>query len=191
MSLIHPFYVMCDGKTQFHFNFVEKRVFVFCGSNHLRFEKTTTSPENCFLHTSLAADLPLDSIGNLCGGEFLITQGNWHNSKIHRKPYSYQLPAYWNFFIFGLNGSRILDHFFFSEFFSAKSSYCRSRKIRKIWKNVNKVEPHTYPSPDPKLTQAGYQLTVVGVGGGVGAKFLRSRLTLIRSMNGKIKYKCE
>ena len=47
------------------------------------------------------------------------------------------------------------------------------------------------PLPDPKLTQAGYQLTVIGARGGVGGKFLRSRLTLIQTMNGKIKYKCE
>ena len=67
---------MCDGETRFHFNFVDRRFFVFCGSNHLRFEKTTTSAENCFLHTSLAADLPLNSIRNLCGGNFLMTQGN-------------------------------------------------------------------------------------------------------------------
>ena len=67
---------MCDGETQFHFNFVDRSFFVFCGSNHLRFEKTTTSAENCFLHTSLAADLPLNSIRNLCGGNFLMTQGN-------------------------------------------------------------------------------------------------------------------
>ena len=65
---------MCDGETQFHFNFVDRSFFVFCGSNHLRFEKTTTSAENCFLHTSLAADLPLNSY--LCGGKFLMTQGN-------------------------------------------------------------------------------------------------------------------
>ena len=104
---------MCDGETQFHFNFVDRSFFVFCGSNHLRFEKTTTSAENCFLHTSLAADLPLNSIRNLCGGNFLMTQGNWQ-SKINRKPYSYQFPTYWNFFIFGLKGSRILDRFFSS-----------------------------------------------------------------------------
>ena len=104
---------MCDGETQFHFNFVDRSFFVFCGSNHWRFEKTTTSAENCFLHTSLAADLPLNSIRNLCGGNFLMTQGNWQ-SKINRKPYSYQFPTYWNFFIFGLKGSRILDGFFFS-----------------------------------------------------------------------------
>ena len=65
---------MCDGGTRFHFNYVDRRFFDFCGSNHLRFEKTTTSAENCFLHTSLAADLPLNS--HLCGGNFLMTQGN-------------------------------------------------------------------------------------------------------------------
>ena len=62
---MHPFYVMCDGETRFHFNFLDRRFFVFCGSNHLPFEKTTTSAANCFLHTSLAADLLLDSIRNI------------------------------------------------------------------------------------------------------------------------------
>ena len=181
---------MCDGGTRFHFNYVDRRFFVFCGSNHLRFEKTTTSAENCFLHTSLAADLPLNSIRNLCGGNFLMTQGNWQ-SKINRKPYSYQFPTYWNFFIFGLKGSRILDRFFFLWILFCKTFLVQIKKNSKIWKNVNKVELHTYPSPDPKVTQAGYQLTVIGARGGVGAKFLRSRLTLIRTMNGKIKYKCE
>ena len=157
---------MCDGETQFHFNFVDRSFFVFCGGNHWRFEKTTTSAENCFLHTSLAADLPLNSNRNLCEGNFSITQGNRPNSKINRKPYSYQLPTYWIFFIFELKGNRILDLFFFSEFFSAGSFYCRSRKIRKNWKNVNNVELHTYPSPSPTLTQAVYQLTVIGLGEG-------------------------
>ena len=154
MSLIHPFYVMCDGKTQFHFNFVDKRVFVFCGSNHLRFEKTTTSPENCFLHTSLAADLPLDSIGNLCGGNFLITQGNWHNSKIHRKPYSYQLPAYWNFFIFGLNGSRILDHFFFLWILFCKKFLLQIKKNSKNLKKCKQSGTTHLPLPWPKINSS-------------------------------------
>ena len=101
---------MCDGETQFHFNFEDRSFFVFCGSNHLRFEKTTTSAENCFSHTSLVADLPLNSIRNLCEGNFSITQGNRHNSKINRKP---SIPTYWNFFIFGLKGNRIFGRFFF------------------------------------------------------------------------------
>ena len=181
---------MCDDETQFHFNFVDRSFFVFCGSNHLRFEKTTTSAENCFLHTSLAADLPLNSIRNLCEGNFSITQGNRHNSKINRKPYSYRLPTYWIFFIFELKGNRILDLFFFSEFFSAGSFYCRSRKIRKNWKNVNNVELHTYPSP-PNINSSCLSVDCDWVRGGVGVKLLWSRLTLIRSMNGKIKFKCK
>ena len=164
---MHPFYVMCDGETRFHFNFLDRRFFVFCGSNHLPFEKTTTSAANCFLHTSLAADLLLDSIRNIWEGNFPITQGNWHNSKINRKPYSYQLPTYWNFFIFGLKGRKNFGpFFFFSEFFSGGSFYYRSWKIRKIWKSVSNVELYTFPSPDPTLTQAVYELTVVGFGEG-------------------------
>ena len=138
---------MCDGETQFHFNFVDRSFFVFCGSNHLRFEKTTTSAENCFLHTSLAADLPLNSIRNLCEGNFSITQGNRHNSKINRKPYSYQLPTYWNFFIFELKGNRILDLFFSLNSFLQEVSIADQEKSEKIEKKVNKVELQTYPSP--------------------------------------------
>ena len=138
---------MCDGETQFHFNFVDRSFFVFCGSNHLRFEKTTTSAENCFLHTSLAADLPRNSIRNLCEGNFSITQGNRHNSKINRKPYSYQLPTYWNFFIFELKGNRILDLFFSLNSFLQEVSIADQEKSEKIEKKVNKVELQTYPSP--------------------------------------------
>ena len=138
---------MCDGGTRFHFNYVDRRFFVFCGSNHLRFEKTTTSAENCFLHTSLAADLPLNSIRNLCEGNFSITQGNRHNSKINRKPYSYQLPTYWNFFIFELKGNRILDLFFSLNSFLQEVSIADQEKSEKIEKKVNKVELQTYPSP--------------------------------------------
>ena len=106
---------MCDGETQFHFNFVDRSFFVFCGSNHLRFEKTTTSAENCFLHTSLAADLPLNSIRNLCRGEFsdnpreLTQQQNQSKTLLVSTPYLLE-----PFCIFGLKGSRILDRFFFS-----------------------------------------------------------------------------
>ena len=64
---LYTHFMWCDGETQFHFNFVDRSFFVFCGSNHLRFEKTTTSAENCFLHTSLAADLPLNSNRNVRG----------------------------------------------------------------------------------------------------------------------------
>ena len=85
-----------------------------------------------------------------------------------------------------------MDRFFFSlNSFLQEVTIADQEKFEKFEKNVNKVELHTYPSPSQKLTQAGYQLSVVGVGGGVGAKFRRSRLTLIRSMNGKMKYKCE
>ena len=144
---------MCDGGTRFHFNYVDRRFFVFCGSNHLRFEKTTTSAENCFLHTSLAADLPLNSFRNLCGGNFLMTQGNWQ-SKINRKPYSYQFPTYWNFFIFGLKGSRILDRFFSSlNSFLQDVSSADQEKFENLKKCKQSGTTHL-PLPWPKINSS-------------------------------------
>ena len=182
---------MCDGETQFHFNFVDRSFFVFCGSNHLRFEKTTTSAENCFLHTSLAADLPLNSIRNLCEGNFSITQGNRHNSKINRKPYSYQLPTYWNFFIFELKGNRIFDLFFFLWILFRRKFLLQIKKNPKKLKKCKQRGITHLPLPFPNINSSCLSVDCDWVRGGVGVKLLWSRLTLIRSMNGRIKYKCK
>ena len=180
---------MCDDGTRFHFNYMDRRFFVFCGSNHLRFEKTTTSAENCFLHTSQQTyHWILFEI--FVGGIFWWPKGTDRAKSIEN-------PTRINTLLtgtFSFLDWKVVE--FWTVFFLLWILFCKKflvqiKKNSKIWKNVNKVELHTYPSPDPKVTQAGYQLTVIGARGGVGAKFLRSRLTLIRTMNGKIKYKCE
>ena len=153
---------MCDDGTRFHFNYMDRRFFVFCGSNHLRFEKTTTSAENCFLHTSLAADLPLNSIRNLCEGNFSITQGNRHNSKINRNPTRINFLLTGTFSFLDWKVVEFWTVFFLLWILFCKTFLVQIKKNSKIWKNVNKVELRTYPSPYPKLTQAGYQLTVIG-----------------------------
>ena len=177
---MHPFYVMCDGETRFHFNFLDRRFFVFCGSNHLPFEKTTTSAANCFLHTSLAADLLLDSIRNIWEGNFPITQGNWHNSKINRKPYSYQLPTYWNFFIFGLKGRKNFGPFFFFLWILFWRKFLL--QIMKNPKNLKKCKQRGtvhLPLPWPNINSSCLWVDCGWVWGGVGARLLWSRPTLI------------
>ena len=142
---------MCDGETQFHFNFEDRSFFVFCGSNHLRFEKTTTSAENCFLHTSLAADLPLNSIRNLRERNFSITQGNRHNSKINRKP---SIPTYWNFFIFGLKGNRIFGRFFFLWILFCRKFLLQIKKNPKKLKKCKQRGTTHLPLPFPNINSS-------------------------------------
>ena len=181
---------MCDGETQFHFNFVDKRVFVFCGSNHLRSRRPRLLQRTAFCILRLQQTYHWILFEIFVGGIFWWPKGTDRAKSIEN-------PTRINTLLtgtFSFLDWKVVE--FWTVFFLLWILFCKKflvqiKKNSKIWKNVNKVELHTYPSPDPKVTQAGYQLTVIGARGGVGAKFLRSRLTLIRTMNGKIKYKCE
>ena len=142
---------MCDGETQFHFNFVDKRVFVFCGSNHLRSRRPRLLQRTAFCILRLQQTYHWILFEIFVGGNFLITQGNWHNSKINRKPYSYQLPTYWNLFAF--LDWKVVE--FWTVFFFSLNSFLQEVPIadQEKFEKFEKMQTKWNYTPTPPLAK--------------------------------------